>query len=80
MMDGLSVMEDVGGIYGFRDFLRTVSDDSPDIVEVVKEQKNLARMQEWIGRKFTPEKFLWLLLSCLLTRDYHQICKLNVLN
>ena len=58
MMDGLSVMEDVGGIYGFRDFLMTINDKSPDMTEEVKEQKHWARMQGWTGRKFTPEKFL----------------------
>lgn len=58
MMDGLSVMDDVGGIGGFFDFLRTINDDSPDMAEEVKEQKHWAKMQGWTGRKFTPEKFL----------------------
>ena len=52
------IRQDVGGIYGFRDFLMTINDKSPDMAEEVKEQKHWARMQGWTGRKFTPEKFL----------------------
>ena len=58
MMDGLSVMDDVGGIGGFRDFLRNINDESPERADEVKEQNHWARMQGWTGRKFTPEKFL----------------------
>lgn len=53
--DGLSVMDDVGGIYGFASFLERLNGDDPKEVE---DSKSWARWMGWTGRKTKPENML----------------------
>ena len=53
--DGLNVFDDVGGIYGFIEFLKGVNDKSnPEREETL----NWARFLGWTGRKSRPENML----------------------
>jgi len=53
--DGLNVMDDVGGIYGFCDFLETINGDD---VHEAEESRNWAKWMGWTGRKTKPENIL----------------------
>lgn len=54
-VDGLSVMDDVGGVGGYVNFLETIHGDDP---EEAREMREWARMQGWTGRKSKPENML----------------------
>ena len=54
-VDGLNVMDDVGGIYGFADFLETINSDD---IQEVNDAKNWANWMGWTGRKMKPENVL----------------------
>lgn len=54
--DGLSVLDDIGGIYGFREMLRTLH-ESKDKDEV-REIREWARSQGWTGRLRAPKNML----------------------
>lgn len=54
-LDGLNVMDDVGGISGYCDFLHNLHSNDPDEAEGLREW---ARMQGWTGRSQKPEKLL----------------------
>lgn len=53
--DGLNVMDDVGGIHGFADFLETINGDD---YQEVSESKEWAKWMGWTGRKTKPENIL----------------------
>ncbi len=53
--DGLNLVDDCGGMYGYLDMLRTIHGDDP--LEV-KEMKDWARGLGWTGRKSKPENML----------------------
>lgn len=53
--DGLNVLDDVGGISGFADFLISLHEGDPDERESFK---NWASGQGWTGREYKPEKIL----------------------
>lgn len=53
--DGLSVMDDVGGIGGYCDFLTTIHEANDD---KANEMKEWARGMGWTGRKTKPESML----------------------
>jgi len=54
-LDGLSVMDDVGGIHGYVDFLKTIHGDDPAEKE---DMKSWARFMGWTGRMNRPETLL----------------------
>ena len=53
--DGLSVVDDVGGIGGFYDMLETLAGDDPEEKESMK---TWARSLGWTGRMSKPENML----------------------
>lgn len=55
LADGLDVMDDVGGIHGFCDFLMTIHEGSDEEKE---EYRTWARGQGWTGRKVKTENIL----------------------
>ena len=54
-VDGLSLMDDVGGIHGYIDFLRVIHGEDPDEKEDMKEW---AKWMGWTGRMVKPENLL----------------------
>lgn len=54
-LDGMSLMDDVGGIHGYIDFLRTVHGNNPDERE---DMKSWGRWMGWTGRMNKPETLL----------------------
>ena len=53
--DGLNVMDDVGGVAGFSNFLTTIHEGTVDEME---ERKSWARTQGWSGRMQKPAAIL----------------------
>lgn len=53
--DGLNVMDDVGGVYGYMQFLATLN--GGDRGEA-RDQRDWAREQGWTGRAIKPERML----------------------
>lgn len=53
--DGLNVMDDVGGIHGFADFLETINGTNS---REAAESRNWAKWMGWTGRKTKPENIL----------------------
>jgi len=57
--DGLPVMDDVGGIYGYCNFLQVInSEEQGDPFESPEEALQWGKMQGWTGRMSKPEKML----------------------
>ncbi len=54
-LDGMPLMDDVGGIHGYVDFLRTIHGEDPDEKEDMKEW---AKWMGWTGRMPKPESLL----------------------
>ena len=54
-VDGLSLMDDVGGIHGYIDFLRVIHGEDQDAKEDMKEW---AKWMGWTGRMTKPEALL----------------------
>ncbi len=54
-LDGMSLMDDVGGIHGYIDFLRTIHGNDPDERE---DMKSWGRWMGWTGRMNKPETLL----------------------
>ena len=54
-LDGISLMDDVGGIHGYIDFLRTIHGNDPDERE---DMKSWGRWMGWTGRMNKPETLL----------------------
>ena len=54
-MDGLNVLDDVGGAGGYLEFLRTIHGEDPDEAE---EMKQWGRSLGWTGRMSKPENVL----------------------
>ncbi len=54
-VDGLSLMDDVGGIHGYIEFLRTIHGEDPDEKQDMKEW---AKWMGWTGRMNTPETLI----------------------
>ncbi|MBE6035004.1 MAG: hypothetical protein E7222_09965 [Clostridiales bacterium] len=54
-VDGLNLMDDVGGIHGYIDFLRIIHGEDPDEKEDMKEW---AKWMGWTGRMTKPEALL----------------------
>ncbi len=53
--DGLSVMDDVGGIYGYVNFLKTIHEGEPEERESMREW---AKWMGWTGRMYKAESVL----------------------
>lgn len=53
--DGLSVLDDVGGMWGYRDFLVTIHEGSEEEQE---EMREWARYLGWTGRNVSPKNML----------------------
>ena len=53
--DGLNVLDDVGGIHGFADFLETINGDD---YHEAKASREWAKWMGWTGRKTKPENIL----------------------
>ena len=51
MTDGLNVMDDVGGIHGFYDFLKLMASSDPEDQVEKEEYRSWARMMGWTGRR-----------------------------
>ena len=54
-LDGMPVMDDVGGIHGYVDFLETIHGDDPQEKE---ESREWAKFMGWTGRMNKPETVL----------------------
>ena len=54
-VDGLSLMDDIGGIHGYIDFLRTIHGEDPDEKQDMKEW---AKWMGWTGRMNIPETLI----------------------
>ncbi len=54
-VDELGLMDDVGGIHGYIDFLRTIHGEDPDEKQDLKEW---AKWMGWTGRMNTPETLI----------------------
>ena len=54
-LDGMPVMDDVGGIHGYIDFLETIHGDDPQEKE---ESREWAKFMGWTGRMNKPETVL----------------------
>ena len=54
-VDGLSLMDDVGGIHGYIDFLRIIHGEDSDEKQDMKEW---AKWMGWTGRMNTPETLI----------------------
>lgn len=53
--DGLNVLDDVGGMWGYRDFLATIHEGSE---EEQDEMREWARYLGWTGRNVNPKNML----------------------
>lgn len=53
--DGLNVVDDCGGLYGYLDMLRTINGDDKEEADSMKEW---ARGLGWTGRKSKPGNML----------------------
>ncbi len=58
MADGLNVMDDVGGLYGYQRFLQTINSSDPDEALEKESLKEWAKGMGWTGRKTKPENIL----------------------
>ncbi|MCR5650066.1 MAG: hypothetical protein K6F86_02655 [Lachnospiraceae bacterium] len=58
LADGLNVMDDVGGLYGYQEFLRTINSKDPDDADEKEQMKTWAKGMGWTGRKTKPENIL----------------------
>ena len=59
--DGIELVDDVGGIRGFCDMLRTIYEADPDDEEAADERDvmlNWAEMMGWTGRRISPQRTL----------------------
>jgi len=56
--DGLNVMDDVGGLYGYQRFLEEINSNDPEDEEERENTKIWARGMGWTGRKKKPESIL----------------------
>ena len=57
--DGLPVFDDVGGVYGYIDFLKCIKEDIPsDLYKDKEEALDFARKFGWAGRMNRPENLL----------------------
>ncbi len=54
-VDGLNVMDDVGGLYGYVDFLHTIHGKDPDEKE---EMREWGKSMGWTGRMVKPKSLL----------------------
>lgn len=58
MADGLNVMDDVGGLNGFFEFLRKLNSKEPEDLEEKENLRQWARGMGWTGRKSKAENML----------------------
>lgn len=58
MADGLNVMDDVGGLHGYFEFLRTVNSKAPEDLEEKENMRQWARGMGWTGRKSKAENMV----------------------
>ncbi|MBE5838891.1 IS1096 element passenger TnpR family protein [Butyrivibrio sp.] len=56
--DGINVMDDVGGVFRFKEFLEKINSTDPEDREEREELKYWAKGQGWTGRKIKPENML----------------------
>ena len=56
--DGLNVVDDVGGLYGFQEFLQTINSKDSDDADEKENMKQWAKGMGWTGRKTKPENIL----------------------
>ena len=57
-MDGLNLVEDVGGLHGFLDFLRGIHGEDSDLYDDPKGSKEWAKSLGWTGKMSKPENVL----------------------
>lgn len=57
-LDGMSVMDDVGGIHGYIDFLQTIHSTDPEDRDEKKQYKEWAKWMGWTGKMSKPETLL----------------------
>ncbi len=57
-LDGMSVMDDVGGIHGYIDFLETIHSTDPEDRDDKKQYKEWAKWMGWTGKMSKPETLL----------------------
>ncbi len=58
LADGLNVMDDVGGLYGYQRFLQTINSKDPGDADEKESMKEWAKGMGWTGRKTKPENIL----------------------
>lgn len=58
LADGLNVMDDVGGIWRYMDFLELINSKDPKDAEEKEDYKSWAKGMGWTGRKTKPENIL----------------------
>lgn len=51
-------VDDVGGLYGYQEFLRTINSKDPDDTDEKESMKQWAKGMGWTGRKTKPENIL----------------------
>lgn len=56
--DGLNVLDDVGGLYGYQEFLRVINSKKVEDIEEKESSKIWAKGMGWTGRKVKPENML----------------------
>ncbi len=56
--DGLDVMDDVGGLYGYERFLQTINSNRSEDEEEKEDMLVWARSMGWTGRMKKPEMML----------------------
>ncbi len=59
--DGIELVDDVGGIHGFCDFLKTIYEIDINDEEAIQERENMldwADMMGWTGRRISPKQTL----------------------
>ena len=56
--DGINVMDDVGGLYGFEDFLRKINSECPEDKEETESLMEWAKRMGWTGKRKKPENVL----------------------
>ena len=56
--DGLNVMDDVGGLFGYQRFLKTINSKRNEDIEEREDMRSWAKGMGWTGRKTQPKNIL----------------------
>jgi len=57
-VDGLNVMDDVGGLFGYQRFLKTINSKRSGDIEEREDMRSWAKSMGWTGRKTQPKNIL----------------------